>query len=50
VSPKAAYAMRQRALHVAEAVSARGCSSAGLAEDEADAIVLHYIISLFPVK
>jgi len=30
--------MRQRALNVAEAVSARGCASAGFAEDEAVAM------------
>jgi len=38
VSPKAAYAMRQIAANIAEAVSDRGCSSAVFAEDEADAM------------
>jgi len=38
VSPKAADAMRQRAANIAEAVSDRGCFSAGFAENEADSM------------
>jgi len=41
VSPRAAYAIRQKAVNIAEAVSVGGCASAGFAEAEAVATVLH---------